>query len=286
MFKVFVICGIFMAVAGQIQPNFPNFPQAVPNPPPMEPMAPNFPIFPPVNAPSGMLTSRPQEQWPPVFPNSPTSAPGNNWFPTNPPAFTNAPNINWFPTNSPSGQKPPIDIWPPMFPTDAPVIHTTAQPDNNGWHQVITTLPQIPPVRSTTKAPFTTVIQTRPTVPIITRPPITRPPTIATRPPTIATRPPIMTRTPPPNNNNNNNNNINPIIKPINTIWGTARYDSRCPMGMSAHPVYIPDSMNCRKFYMCNYGIAWLMSCPPSVTGRVIWSQEDNACREVEDPRC
>jgi len=282
-----------VAVAGQIQPNFPNFFPSVPNPPPMEPMVPNFPIFPPVNAPSGIPTSQPPVQWPPVFPNNPTavtSAPGNNWFPTNPPAATNSPNINWFPTNPPSGQNPPIDIWPPMFPTNAPVVQTTARPiDTNPWPprpentESPQTIPSFPPVGTTTRPPFPTRPPgeiTRPTVPVITRPPppMTRPPAPITRP-----TPPYITATPRPPNNNNNNN---PMIKPINTIWGTARYDSRCPMGMSAHPVYIPDETNCRKFYMCNYGIAWLMNCPPSVTGRVIWSQEDNACREVEDPRC
>ncbi|XP_070505233.1 uncharacterized protein [Chironomus tepperi] len=242
----------------------------------MEPMVPNFPIFPPVNSP----TSSPSEQWPPIFPNNPpaaTSAPGSNWFPTNPPAATNPPNTNWFPTNPPSGQHPPIDIWPPAFPTNAPVAPTTARPiDTNPWPPAfptnappaVTTLPPTPPIATTTRS---SIVVTRPTIPIITRPPVTRPPTIATRPPQ-----PNITN--PPNNN--------PITKPINTVWGTARYDSRCPMGISEHPVYIPEPTNCRKYYMCNYGIAWLMSCPQSVTGRVIWSQVDNACREVEDPRC
>ncbi|KAG5667902.1 hypothetical protein PVAND_015867 [Polypedilum vanderplanki] len=37
---------------------------------------------------------------------------------------------------------------------------------------------------------------------------------------------------------------------------------------------YLPDTTNCRGFFICNAGYAWPMNCPPSITGNVVWSQQ------------
>lgn len=247
MLKIFVlIFALIVAALGQIQPDFLGFPGLSPMLPPMEPMVPNFPIFP---------TSRPPENiWP--FPNNNPTIEGTSVRPV-------ADQNSWptlFPTNAPNS--PAIDNFRPQNPSNlpsfAPISKTTTVPPRIPA-QVLTIRPQFP-VNPTTSRPL----------PNLTFPPQQQ----TSRAPNQSNRPP------------NNSNQSNPRIKDIQTPWGTARYDSRCPMGFSQHPFYIPDETNCRKFYMCNFGIAWLMNCPPSVTGRVVWSQMDSACREVEDPGC
>jgi hypothetical protein len=69
--------------------------------------------------------------------------------------------------------------------------------------------------------------------------------------------------------------------------WRAGVMDARCPYpDTNSTPTFLPDPRNCRKYFMCNGGYAWEMHCPPSVSNGVIWSQRDNACREVHNPMC
>lgn len=157
-----------------------------------------------------------------------------------------------FPVNPAPTTNPPVNQWPPNANNPLPDL-SWPQPQPQPTQLPSWPQPQPQPTQSPPQ---------RPPLPIWPQP---------TQPPSQP-RPPINLPQRPPSNNN--------------PKWRPGQPDSRCPIQDGDFPTFLPDTTNCRQFFMCSGGMAWSMRCPPSVTGNVIWNQRENACEEVENARC
>lgn len=81
------------------------------------------------------------------------------------------------------------------------------------------------------------------------------------------------------------------------------KVDPRCPMSdITVQPIHLQHAYNCKKFYTCYMGRAYLMDCPSGTAWdptlnycndkrglcpkpRIVQAQEEKKCPEIDDPK-